>query len=156
MNETTNRTTRECSIFDLNPGLSAAMRAHIAQYQLGDVESGMLMCCETTSTRQKKGMFGHAQTSLSGVFVTPKWLVWAEANEGKKADAGSAQLRQIDVHDYESTAMFAILPDLGFNITGRYTNVSKTGQTFIGLDAGQDGQKFRQVLRDAISKAPVR
>jgi len=150
---TPTRTTRECSLDNLNPALRAAMRANAAQYQLGDLEPDVLMCCETTSIHQKKGMFGGADTTLSAVFVTPKWLIWADSTDQNHAGAGSAELRLIDVRDYETTAMNAIAPDLGLNITGRYTDRNKTGMTFIVLGSGPDGQKFRQVLGEALNKA---
>ena len=118
------RTTHACSITELNPNLSAAMRAHIAQYQLGDLESDIVMCCQTTSVRAKQGLFDNGGTALSAVFLTTKWLVWAESINGK-VTAGSAQLRHIDIRPYEKTAMFAISPDQGFSISGRYTVASQ-------------------------------
>lgn len=149
---TPTRTTRECSLDNLNPALRAAMRAHAAQYKLGDLEPDVLMCCETTSIRPKKGMFGSAETTVSAVFVTPKWLVWADSTDQNHAGAGSAELRLIDVRDYETTAMNVISPDLGLNITGRYTDRNKTGMTFLVLGSGPDGQRFRKVLEEALSK----
>jgi len=148
------RTTHACSITDLNPNLSAAMRAHIARFQLGDLESDILMCCETTTIKPKQDLFDNGGTTLSAVFLTSKWLVWAEGVNGK-ITAGSAQLRHIDIRQYEKTAMFATAPDQGFNITGRYTIANQTGQTFIGLDVSSDGQMFRQVLQEAMDKTPV-
>ena len=149
---TTTRTTRECSLDSLNPTLRAAMLDHAAQYNLGDLEADMVMCCETTSVHPKKGMFGSVETTISAVFLTPKWLIWADSTDQNHAGVGSAQLRQIDVRDYETTAMNAISPDLGLNITGRYTDRNKTGMSFIVLGSGPDGQKFRHVLKDAIKK----
>ncbi len=49
------RTTRESMINNLNPVLVATIRAHIEKYELGDIDSSALICCETTSTKQKKG-----------------------------------------------------------------------------------------------------
>jgi hypothetical protein len=149
----TSRTTRECSIEDLDPALRTAMREHIAKYKLGDIESDILVCCETTSVRHRKGLFSRAQNTRSAAFVTPKWLVWADSTKRNDAGAGSAQLAQIEVHDFGTTAMGVIAPDEGLNITGRYTNENKTGMTFIVLGAGPDGQKFRKLLHDAMEKA---
>jgi hypothetical protein len=41
----------------------------------------------------------------------------------------------------------------GLNITGRFTDENKTGMAFIVLDSASDGQKFRRVLEEALSKA---
>jgi hypothetical protein len=147
----TTRTTHECSINDLDPALRATIRAHAAQYGLGEIESGILMCCQTTAIQPKTGLFGGSETVVSGIFVTPTMLVWAEGTNGKR-NAGSAKLTHIDVHNYEDSALSAINPDMGLNITGRYTNSIQTGQTFIGLGADLAGKKFRQVLSEAMGK----
>jgi len=76
----------------------------------------------------------------------------AEGMQHKDASAGSALLRNIDVRDYQNTASNESMPDMGFNITGRYTDKNRTGITFIGLDTDIDGQKFRQILEQAINK----
>ena len=51
MNPTT-RKTRACT---LDEDLKDALRAHAAKYRLDDLESEILMCCETLSARYKKG-----------------------------------------------------------------------------------------------------
>jgi hypothetical protein len=152
MNSTT-CSTHACTIEELNTGLKTSMRVHGEQHHLDDIESEVLMCCETESTIQKNGLFGGKETTqLSAVYVTPKWLVWATAENGKTS-AGSAQLRQFEARNYETTAMFASVPNQGLNITGRYTDTYKTGITFISLGSEPDGQNFRQVLKEALSKA---
>lgn len=152
MSETT-RITRQCAIHELNPVLVTAIRAHVKQYHLDDLEAGLLMCCETTSLQQKKGFFGGTENAVSVVFVTPKWLVWAESINNKIAEVNSALLTHIDIHDFAGSAMGAIAPDTGMNVTGRYTNAVKTGQAFIGIGADDVGNKFRQVLHEAMNKA---
>ena len=129
------------------------MRTHAARYGLDDIESNILMCCETISVRQKKGLFGGIRTTLSAVYITPKWLVWVDSTHQNDASAGSAQLKHIEVRDYKTTASYTISPDQGLNITGRYTDKNKTGITFIVLSSEPDGQKFRQVLEEALDKA---
>lgn len=146
------RVTRQCSLDSLNPELSKAIRAHIAYFQLGDIESSVTICCETTSTRQKKGLFPGKETTVTSALITPQWLIWSNGTS-KKHSTGSAQLRNIDVRDYEATAMYNINPDAGLNITGRYTDVTQQGEVFIGLSPEADGQLFRAALREAISNA---
>jgi len=150
---TTTCTTHACTIEELNPDLKNALRAHGTQFSLEDIESDVLMCCETKAILQKSGLFGTKETSISAAYLTPKWLVWAVAKNGSVARAGSAQLRDIEARDYESTAMFSIVPNQGLNITGRYTDVNKTGITFISLGSEQDGQNFRHILKEALKKA---
>ena len=153
---TTTRTTRACTPETLDENLKAAIHAHGTKYGLKDIESDILMCCETLSVRQNKGLFGGTKTTLSAVYVTPKWLVWADSTDRNDAGVGTAQLKDIDVRDYQTTASYAITPDQGLNITGRYTDRNKTGITFIVLNSAQDGQKFRQVLEEARNKVVKR
>jgi len=108
------------------------------------------MCCETISVHKKKGLFGGIKTTLSGVYVTPKWLVWVDSSKRNDAGASTAQLKHIDVRDYETTASYGITPDQGLNVTGRYTDKNKTGITFIMLDSEADGHRFRKVLKEAL------
>jgi hypothetical protein len=108
---------------------------------------------ETLSARQKNGLFGGIKTTRSAVYVTPKWLVWADSSDRNEASAGAAQLKHIEVRDYRTTSSYAIAPDHGLNITGRYTDKNKTGITFIMLGSEPDGQKFRQILEEALGKA---
>ena len=151
MNLTT-RKTRSCTMDTLDEELKAAIRAHGAKYGLDDIEADILMCCETISILHKKGLFGGIRTTLSAVYVTPKWLVWADSNGRRDVTVGTAQLSQIDVRDYRATAQYSITPAQGLNITGRYTDKNKTGITFIVLEAEADGQKFREVLNEAMRK----
>lgn len=151
---TTTCTTRACTIEELDQNLKNALRAYGRQFGLEDIESDVLMCCETKSILQKNGLFGgKEEVTHSAAYITPKWLVWAIDANGGPVSAGSAQLRNIDARDYEATAMFPIVPNHGLNITGRYTDVNKTGMTFISLGPEPDGQNFRHILKEALKKA---
>ena len=76
MNEYT-RSTHEGTFDDIRPELLSAIRKHMETYQLGDVESSLLIYCETSSTRQKTGLFANRNgTAITGMLVTPKLLVW--------------------------------------------------------------------------------
>ena len=148
------RSTHECTFGDMRPELAAAIRRHIETYKLGDIESSLLICCETTSKRQKTGLFANGdETTFTGMFVTTQLLVWTNGKKKGKPLVRSALLRNIDAQDFENTAMYQVNPDSGMNITGRYTDVTKQGQAFIGLGADSAGERFRQVLQHAIQKA---
>jgi hypothetical protein len=148
------RSTRECTFANLRPELVTAIRKHIEKYKLGEIESSLLICCETTSTNQKTGLFANGtEITITGMFVTTHFLVWTGGKERGKPVVRSALLRNIDVQDFENTAMYRVYPDSGMNITGRYTDVTKQGQAFIGLGADSAGEKFRQVLQHAIQEA---
>ncbi len=148
------RSTRECTFADLRPKLVTAIHNHIEKYNLGDIKSSLLICCETTSTAQKTGLFANSsETTITSMIVTAKLLIWTNGKKRDEPSVRSALLRNIDVQDFENTAMYQVKPDSGMNITGRYTDVTKQGQTFIGLGTDPAGEKFRQVLQHAIQRA---
>lgn len=65
------RSTRECTFGEMCPELTAAIRKHIETCKLGDIESSLLICCETTSTREKSGYFANGdKTTIAGAFIT--------------------------------------------------------------------------------------
>ena len=80
------RTTRECTLESMKPELSAAIRAHVEKYNLGDILSAPVMCIETISDKPKKGLFGSAETNYTGAVLTKDWLVWPRS--GQKPEWG--------------------------------------------------------------------
>ena len=150
------RSTRECTIGNMNPELATAIQKHITTYKLEDIETDLIICCETTSTHKRTGLFASGnETTITGMFVTTQYLVWSGEKENGKLAVTSALLRNINAHDFENTAMYKVKPDSGINISGRYTDVTRQGQTFIGLGTDSAGEKFRQALQHAIQKAQI-
>jgi hypothetical protein len=147
------RTTHECTPDSLRPELAAAIRKYIEQHELGDLESTVLICCETTSTKKKKRLFGgKPEVILTGAIVTPKWLIWAAGKENERLGVIAAKLRDVQVLDYEKSDFYKLIPDTGLNIEG-FPTADGIGSTFIGLGPEPAAQKFREVLRDALGKA---
>jgi hypothetical protein len=148
------RTTRECKFGDMRNEIAAAIRKHVETYKLDDIESPLPICFETTSTCKKKGLFSSSEeTIITGMLISSQLLVWTNEKKNGKPVVISALLRNIDVQDFENTAMYRVSPDSGINISGRYTDVTKQGQSFIGLGSDPAGEKFRLVLQHAIQKA---
>jgi hypothetical protein len=147
------RTTSECEFEDLHPLLASAIRHHIDRYELGDIERSALMCCETTSTKKKKGLFGgKTEVIRTGVVVTPRWLIWASGKEGEVPGVLSARLQHIRVQDYEKSELYKMMQDTGLNVLGLRTGSNDLGSVFIGLGPEPAAQKLREVLREAIAK----
>ncbi len=148
------RSTRECTLDTMNPALATAVRQHIETHQLGTVLTNALFCGETTSTRQKKGLFGRkSETIHTGFLLAPPWLIWATAKEGETAAVLAARLRDIQVQDYQRSEMYKLMPDSGLNITGLRQSDEGVGTAFIGLGPEPAGQMFRERLRQAVDQA---
>ncbi|MAT97038.1 MAG: hypothetical protein CL608_07845 [Anaerolineaceae bacterium] len=147
------RVTRECTLNSMQPALATAVRDYMAQHDLGDVETAALFCGETTSTRQKKRLFGKkVEETSTGILLTPKWLIWVTEQENETPTVLAARLRTIQVEDYEQSAMYKMVQDSGINISGLPT-ADGIGTAFIGLGPEPAAQKFRDTLRQAIEAA---
>ncbi len=147
------RSTRQCTLEGMSPALVTAIRAHIAKHELGDAEKSALMCCETVSTKQKKGLLGgKPEMILMGVLLTPQWLIWAAGKESETPGVLSARLRDIRAQDYEKSEMYKLMPDSGINISGIRTDAVDLGSAFIGLGPEPAAQEFRAALKGALAK----
>jgi hypothetical protein len=145
-----NRTTRECTLDSMRPDLSAAIRAHVEKYNLGDILSAPAMCIETISEKTKKGLFGSAETVYTGAVLAQGWLVWAAGELKAPIGVLSARLNQITVQDYAKSDFAKMVPDTGIDVHGQYTNISKAGSVFIGLEENAAGRKFREAVIAAV------
>jgi hypothetical protein len=147
-----NRTTRGCTLNTMHLEISAAIRTHIEHYELGDIEPNILACCETTSVKPKKGLFGKEEIITTGVILTEQWLIWGVAKANEKPNIMSALLRNIEVQDFEKTQFYKMMPDSGLNILGQYTDVTERGSIFIGFGSQPAAQNFRQLLKEAVQR----
>ena len=147
------RTTQERTLDSLYPPLATAIHNHIEKYELGDdIETSVVMCCETVSTKEVKKWFSRkTEVMHTGVILTPQWLIWASTKDDKSLGVLSARLRDIRVQDYENTKMYEMIQDTGLNIDGLRT-ADGPGSAFIGLGPEPAAQKFRALLQDAIAK----
>src|SRR3989304_475659 len=89
------RTTRECPLDGLRPEMLAAVREHIGLYKIGNLESDLLICCETTSIQKKTGIFGGAEKIITGALLTSEWLILAVEREHEKPVVISGRLRNL-------------------------------------------------------------
>ena len=148
------RVTKECTLESMRPELAKAIQAHIERYELEGVVENILICCETISTKEKKGLFGRkAETVLGGVILTPKWLISAGRKENEKAGALSARSQELRVEDYEKTKMYQMIEDTGVNVDGfRTGQETGSGSVFIGLGTEPAAKRFREMLKQAMAE----
>lgn len=147
------RQTKEVSIDNLPAETTDAIRRHVEQYNLGSILSDALMCVQTDSEKGKKGLFGKTEIVQMAAVVTPRWLVWTVDQPNKDPVVLSAQLIHITVQDYSQTPFVKLAPDAGVEVSGMFTGASEAVSAFIGVDEGEAGQKFRQILIEAAANA---
>ncbi len=153
------RSTRECSLNDLPPQVTAAIKSHIEQYNLGEILSDASLNIENKSEKIKKGLFGSAGTVFTHVILTPRWLVWTIQDGKDGISAVSARLADIVVTDYAKGKMTQLVPDTGLEVTGEFTGLAhalpseQRGSIFIGLGPEPAAQKCHDALIRAVQDA---
>jgi hypothetical protein len=148
------RFTRECTLEHLRPELLDALRGYLLEHGLADLEPQILMCCETSSERQKTSalasLFGEDldEAYYTGAFVTPQWLVWVRSGDKTGATVVSAQLKEIRVRPFASP----FLKDAGLEVIGYVEGSSIQLRGYIGLGTELAAQEFCEKVKQAVDK----
>jgi hypothetical protein len=150
-----NRSTRELTLDALPPSMSAALMAHIEKYNLGEVLSDVLFCAEANAEKIKKGLFAGPGPKVlkTGLVLTKRWLFEVQVADGAAPYARSIRLVDGVVEDYEKSSFQKLIPDTGVNLTGQFTDTTERASSFIGLGRDAAGEKFKQLLIQAVQAA---
>ncbi|MGA2491167.1 MAG: hypothetical protein ABSF99_13450 [Anaerolineales bacterium] len=147
-------TTRECTASQLNPRLSQAIREYFQMHQVGDVDTGTIMCCETISekrnTRKLASILeGNPDTRADlAIILTAAWLIWARSGDRSGTVVSGAKLKVIQVKAFVSRRT----KDMELEING-FINDSKEyvrGRLQMGPELA--AQKFCEEVGQAVSK----
>ncbi len=146
------RSTRHCTLENMQPVLASAIRSYIDKNGL--VLPASFPCYETTSTKQKKGLFGgKPETILTGVVLTAQSLIVATRKGSEAPAVLSIKLSDIRVQEYEKSDMYKLMPDTGLNLTGLPAGLDERGSLFIGLGSEPAAQEFRAALKAVVERA---
>ncbi|MBN2389361.1 MAG: hypothetical protein JXR84_01475 [Anaerolineae bacterium] len=149
---TYHRTTRECSVSELRPALYQAIRDYFQAQQLGDPETEVLMCCETTSTKQLAGRLASwlegegAATVHMGMLLTPQRLIWVRRVDDSGVVLTAADLKQIRVRAYSSV----LTRDAGLEVFGVIGDSRGRVRGYIGMGSEAAAQKFCEAVIQAV------
>lgn len=147
------RRTKEISFESLPPEMVNAFREHIDRYNLGPILSDALISIQTDSEKIKKGLFGKAELVKMIAVLTPRWLLWSVEEARAKPVVLSAQLSNITVQDYAQTPFVKLVPDSGIEVSGMFTDARESVSAFIGLEEGEAGDRFKELLIKATQDA---
>jgi len=150
------RFTRECSFGQLRPELVRAIREYAQNHrELGDVEGDVLMCCETTSEKERAGalaaLLGDDPDTIlyTGMLVTPQWLIWARNGDQSGIVVSSAKLQDVQVRAFASR----LVKDTGMEVSGYIGDSKGRVRGYIGMGPEPAAQKFCEQVQKAIEKA---
>jgi hypothetical protein len=147
------RRTKEVSLEILSSEMANAIQSYIERYNLGPILSEARMLVQTESERTRKGLFGRMEIVKMVVIVTPRWLVWSVEQPNAKPVVLSAQLDHVTVQDYALTPFARLVPDSGLQVSGMFTGASEAASAFIGLEQGDAGDRFKEIVIQAAQDA---
>lgn len=154
------RTTRECSVNDLQLELLQAIQNYFQEHAVGNLQSDIVMCCETVSRKENSGreiswLDGRPDTTAyTAMVLTSRWLIWAVHGDQSGTQVHAASLNEIQAEFY--TPLFS--KDAGLRINGFVGEENTRIRGYIGMGNDQAAHKFCEEVQHAIIKAnpPVR
>jgi hypothetical protein len=150
------RFTRECSFGQLRPELARAIRDYAQNHrELGDVEAEVLMCCQTTSEKNKPtgalaALLGDNPDTIlyTGMVLTPRWLIWARYGDKSSLRVSSARLQDVQVKVYAPL----LVRDTGMEVSGYIGDSKSRVRGYIGMGPEPAAQKFCDQVQKAIEQ----
>lgn len=146
------RSTRTCDIARVSPDILADMR-RVAERFGADFEADVKACCETRSTKKKKGFFrsfgsGDPDPEHTTIVVlTSRWLIWSRRGPKSGIVTSLALLKEIALEDFAA----ARLGDHGLEVFGFVNGSTEKVHAFIGLGREPDGLSFKQAVQMALA-----
>jgi hypothetical protein len=146
------RTTRECSVGQLQPELLQAIKNYFEEHQLGDLEVETRICCETISTKKKIDKLASLlkvtedSSIRMGMLLTSQKLIWV-----RKGDRSGIQLVSADLTDIQVRAYMSILTkDTGLEISGYIGDSKRKVRGYVGMGTEPEAQRFCEEVEKAI------
>jgi hypothetical protein len=148
-------TTRECSVSELHPELLQAIQNYFQEHAVGNLQSDVVMCCETVSSRKNGSMAaswldGRPNTTIyTGMVLTSQWFIWVHHGDQSGTQVHAASLNEIQAEFY--TPLFS--KDAGLRIVGFVGEDNAHVRGYIGMGNNPAAQKFCEEVKQAILKA---
>lgn len=147
------RTTRSFDLANIPSDVLADMRRVAERFGAGGFEADVRACCETRSTKKKKGFFGSfgsgdpdpEHTTLA--VLTTRWLIWSRRGSKSGIVTSMAALKEIALEDFAA----ARLGDHGLEVFGFVNGSTEKVHAFIGLGRDPDGLDFKKAVESALA-----
>ncbi len=108
------RTTRECPINQVHPGLYQIVREYFQKHQLGDPVTETRLCCETVAEKKEPAGLGVLLDPLLNegsdsnfhlaMLLTADWLIWARSGDRSEHNRHRGQA---EIHPSQSVRIQA-------------------------------------------------
>jgi hypothetical protein len=146
------RTTRECPVTQVQPGLYQAIWDYFQKYQLGDVDTEVLKCCETISEERNAGRLstfldGHPDKVIRlALLLTTDWLIWAASGDQSGIKVNGARLFGLKVKVFVARRS----EYMQLEITGIIGNTKEYVRGTLELGPELAAQKFCEEVGKAV------
>jgi hypothetical protein len=150
-----NRTTRECSLSQLQPELLQAIQDYFLEHRLGSLEAEALMCCETISSKKSTSklvswLSGSTDDTIhTGMLLTSEWLIWVHHGDRSGIRLNAANLKLIRA----SYATYAFTKDVGLEVIGLIGDAKDPVRGQIAMGSDLAAQRFCEEVKQAITRA---
>ena len=157
-----NRTTKDCSFSQLRPENHAAIQAYASKHEFLNFEGGILACCETTSEKKKKGLFGGMGSdpdpvNYTALVLTRDLLMWARSGPKSGTIVAHARLKDLEVRKlgalFEAKGLKAAPNDTGVEVFGLISDYAERVSAFLPLGSELAAQRFEAALKQAAQQA---
>jgi hypothetical protein len=153
------RTSRECFVSQLNPGLLQVIREYFQTHQLGDLDSGTLLCCETISEKRDSGRLGGFLATLLEsdrdtpihfvMLLTAEWLIWVRNGDRSGTMVTGCKLKLIQVRAFVSRQT----KEMELEVSGFIADTKEYVKGILVLGPDLAAQKFCEAVMQAVRKA---
>jgi hypothetical protein len=149
------RTTRERFFSHLELPLSQAIREYFQAHRLGDPETDIRLCCETTAERRPAGKLaslldGYPDTTLHLVtLLTDEWFVW-----GRVGDKSGTLVTGIRLKGLQAKAFtMKRTNDMQLEVTGFIGDTKDYVRGNLEMGPEPAAQKFCDVVLQAVKSS---
>jgi hypothetical protein len=153
------RTTRECSVSQIQPTLYQAFRGYFQKHQLGEPETETRLCVETISEKHDPGQLDtflapllngdRDTTSHLAMLLTAEWLIWARSGDQSGTVVTGARFKMIRVKAY----MTRRTKNMELEVTGFVNDTKELVRGNLQMGAELAAQKFCEAVGQAVSEA---
>ncbi len=147
------RITTECRYEDFKAVFIQSIKDYANEYKLGDLESEVLACFETTNS--KKGFLGGTKITYTDICLTKRFLIWNTMKNDNDKGVGAARWTDIiEIWDWEETESNKIMPDCGLEIFGSLMMSSHRSRWFMAMTNEGPGYDCRKLIRENSPNIP--
>jgi hypothetical protein len=153
------RTTRECPIDQVQPGLYKIVQEYFQKHQLGDPVTETRLCCETVSEKKEPAGLGVLLAPLLNegsdttihlaMLLTADWLIWARSGDRSEIIVTGARLKFIQVKAFVSRRT----KYMELEVTGYINDTKESVRGNLQLGSDLAAQKFCDEVGQAVRKA---